>query len=306
MFKIKWIYVSLVLLVCLLILKIYYHNTDVSLYKVKNSNRTYSDQKIWLISFASEGIHIQNQNNLMMSASIYQAFDVIIPYQPHHIEPEYYKKHKEILSQKRGAGYWLWKPYFILKTLNLMAENDILLYLDSSSVLRDGIYGLLELGKKHDITVFPNFHNNRGYVKRTIIKKITNDDSSILDKVQIEGNILLLKNTKSTREIVKEWLEYSEDPALLTDVSSEEEFLDFKDNRHDQAILSVMYHKNPKGFNLYEAYPARMESVIVTRRKNQCSMIPVTFNNKTKFTWWDNLKYRSIIWLIGCQRFKGH
>ena len=298
---------SIFLLCCIATLKIYYYGTDISKYPVKNTNRTYNNgQKIWLISYANEGVYIQNQNNLIMSAAMYQIFDVIIPYQPHHIDPEYYEKHKEILSQKRGAGYWLWKPYVILKTLKMMQENDILLYLDSSSVLKEGVYKLLETAKTHEITVFPNFHKNRGYLKRDILAKILNDNPSILDQTNIEGNIILLRNTAKTREFIEEWLKYCEDPDLITDSPSKNEYPDFKDNRHDQAILTALYYKNPEKFNLYADYPARLESVIVTRRRNQCSMIPITFNDKTKFSWLDGLKYRSIIWLIGCQRFKGH
>lgn len=300
-----WIILSIFLMCSIIILKIFYNNTDISLYPVKNANRQYSAEKIWLISYANEGIYLQNQNNLVQSALMYQAFDIIIPYQPKNIEPEYYEAHKNILSQKRGAGYWLWKPYFILKTLNTMRENDILVYVDSSGVFRDGIYELINLAKNNNIIVFPNFHNNRGMIKKSVIEKMVNGDDSYLDKVQLDGSIILLRNNAETREVIAEWLKYCEDAELLTDVPSKIEYEDFKDHRHDQAILSIMYHKNPEKFHLYKAYPARMESFIVTRRKNECSMIPITFSDQIKFNWLDGVRYRSLYWLIGCQRFKG-
>ena len=291
--------------VCIIILKIYFYNSDVSLYPVKNTNRTYSSQKTWLISYANAGIHIQNQNNLVMSAAMYQAFDFIIPYQMHHIEPEYYEKHKEILSLKKGSGYWLWKPYFILKTLKMMPENDVLLYLDSSSVFRDGIYKLLDLAKNNNIVLFPNYHNNRSFIKRAIITEIANNDDSILDKVSIEGNIILLRNNSKTRELIKEWLTYCENHELLTDALSANEYTDFKENRHDQAILSALYHKNPENYYLYADYPARMEAVIVNRRRDdECSMMPITFGNQGKPGLLDILKYLSISWLTGCYTFR--
>lgn len=303
--KRNWIVLSIFLCVCVAILKIYYYGTDASLFPVKNPNRTYSSSKIWHISYASNGVHKQNQTNLVSSAAMHQIFDVIIPYQPHHIDPQYYEAHQNILSQKRGAGYWLWKPYFILKTLKIMPENDILVYTDSSGVFRDGIYKLLDIMKDNNILVFPNFHSNRSNIKREVIRRIANDDSSLLDKVQLDGSLILIKNNEKTRAIIQQWLHFCEIPSLLTDIPSDNEYPDFKDHRHDQAILSVIYHKNPEDFYLYDAYPARLESFIVTRRKNECSMIPITFGDKTKFSWLDGVKYRSIIWLIGCQRFKG-
>lgn len=304
--KRNWIGISVFLFVCIAILKIHYYGADISLFPLKNPNRTHSSSKIWLISYASNGIYKQNQTNLVSSAAMYQIFDVIIPYQPHHIDPEYYQAHKEIFSQRRGGGYWLWKPYLIAKTLKTMPENDVLVYADSSGVFRDGIYNLIDIIKDNNIIVFPNFHSNRSMVKREVVKIIANDDSSLLDKVQLDASLILIKNNTKTRAIIDEWLHYCENSTLLTDAPSEDEYKDFKDHRHDQAILSVMYHKNPQEFYLYDAYPARLEAFIATRRRNECSMIPVTFGNKTKFSWLDGVKYRSIIWLIGCQRFKGY
>ena len=304
--KRNWICLSIFLFTCIVILKFHFSNADISLYPVKNTGRSYSSQKIWLISYANKGIYIQNQTNLVASAAMHQAFDVVIPCQAHHIEPEYYEKHKNTLSQNRGGGYWLWKPYFILKTLKSMPENDILVYADSSGVFRDGIYKLLDLAKENDVVLFPNFHSNRTMIKKDVIAKIANDDESYLDKVQLDASLILLKNTAKTRAIIEEWLSYCEDPQLLTDIPSKNEYPDFKDHRHDQAILSVMYHKNPQDFYLYAPYPARLESFIATRRRNQCSMLPITFGDQTKFSWLDGVRYRSIIWLIGCQRFKGY
>lgn len=47
-------------------------------------------------------------------------FDKIILYLPTDIDKKFYEKNKNILSQKRSGGYWLWKPYFIVKTLEKM------------------------------------------------------------------------------------------------------------------------------------------------------------------------------------------
>lgn len=304
--KRNWIYVSIFLSVCIIILKFHFYGTDISLYPIKNKNRSYSAQKIWLISYATDGIYKQNQNNFVSSAAIHQIFDVIMSYQPHNIESDYYQKHKNILSQKRGGGYWLWKPYFILKTLKTMPEDDILVYGDSSGVFRDGIYNLIDLAKNNNITIFPNFHSNRTMIKRTVIAKMANDDASLLDKIHLDAGLIVLRNTEKTRAIIEEWLHYCEDPELLTDIPSEDEYPDFKDHRHDQAILSIMYHNNPQDFYLHSSYSERLKSFVVTRRKNQCSMLPITFGDQTKFSWLDGIKYRSITWLIGCQRFRGY
>lgn len=279
--KERLVILSIFLFAYLIIIKNYYIDTDISLYEIKNTKQTQREENVWLISFASHDFHIQNQNNMIISSRLYQgAFDIIIPYQPKDIEPEYYEKHKDILSQRRGAGYWLWKPYFILKTLNMMPENDILLYVDSSGVFRDNVYKLLNLARNHDVVVFPNFHENRSYIKKLAIDKMMNGDESYLDKKQLDANVVLLKNTPQSREVIAEWLKYCEDAELLTDVPSENEYEDFKDHRHDQAILTLLYYLKPENFylNNYSTYQMGAYEVI-RRRNNDVSMLPLTYHS---------------------------
>jgi hypothetical protein len=297
---------SVLLIYFIYLLKDYRESTDISFYPVKNPNKTYSPHKTWLISYASDGVFIQNQNNLNMSASMYQAFDVVISYQPHHIDPEYFKKHRKILSQPRGVGYWLWKPYIILKTLEMMPENDVLFYADRSAVFREDIYKVLDQAKKHDITLFSGFHNVRRYTKKIVIDKIMNGNESVRDKAQLEGAFLLLRNNFKTREFIKEWQKYCEDLDLLTDVLSENEYPDFIDHRHDQAILTALYYKSPEQYNLYD-YKDRIKAVFLTRRnvgQTNCSLLSVTFNKLIgNSSWLQKSKYFVGLRkkLIGCQ-----
>lgn len=57
--------------------------------------------------------------------------------------------------QERGAGYWLWRPYIILKTLLYeMEEGDLLLYADSGSEAIGDLRLLFELAEEDDIIIF--------------------------------------------------------------------------------------------------------------------------------------------------------
>jgi len=60
-------------------------------------------------------------------------FNKIISYNDKDLnnDEEFWKKHGNFIeNNKRGNGYWIWKPYIIMKNLDLMNDNDILLYLD--------------------------------------------------------------------------------------------------------------------------------------------------------------------------------
>ncbi|ETO03755.1 hypothetical protein RFI_33647 [Reticulomyxa filosa] len=56
-------------------------------------------------------------------------FDVCIPYNMSFMSTDFVVAHQDILQNRRGAGYWLWKPYIIFHTLlndKLMQDGDIL------------------------------------------------------------------------------------------------------------------------------------------------------------------------------------
>ena len=74
--------------------------------------------------------YLNSQKKCSISA-LENGFDVSIPYKFSDIDPDFANKNSWILSLPRGAGYWLWKPYLILKTLNTMSESDWLMYTDS-------------------------------------------------------------------------------------------------------------------------------------------------------------------------------
>ena len=60
-------------------------------------------------------------------------FDKIYLYDEHKLDKTFRKAHKQYFRENpRGYGYWIWKPYLILKTLKeKMADGDILVFLDA-------------------------------------------------------------------------------------------------------------------------------------------------------------------------------
>jgi hypothetical protein len=60
-------------------------------------------------------------------------FDVSLSFNKGDLDNSFVEKNNHILNQPRGAGYWLWKPYVIVKALSQMNDNDLLFYTDSGS-----------------------------------------------------------------------------------------------------------------------------------------------------------------------------
>jgi hypothetical protein len=70
------------------------------------------------VTFGSHANYIDATNRLTDQAKQLEIFDEIKNYNSNSLknEPEFWDKHKDFCEKnKRGYGYWLWKPYLIKK-----------------------------------------------------------------------------------------------------------------------------------------------------------------------------------------------
>lgn len=202
--------------------------------------------KVWLVSYANDSVYLANQNWQTFSA-INKCIDFYLPYNQNDLDPDFVEKNKFLLSQKRGAGYWVWKPYIILKALQMIPENDIIIYLDTGIFIEKPIDSLLNNSLKHaDIALLNIELLNKFWVKRDILREFDFDNDEIRNSPNIAAGYILIRNTHFSRKFILEWLSYSQKSHLIDDSPSKDEYLDFKDNRHDQALLTMLYYKNLK------------------------------------------------------------
>ena len=78
-------------------------------------------RKLVDISYANEKYIKVSKLNRICAIRVGRADRAII-YTPNDIDADFTRENKEILSASRGNEYWLWKPYFIKKTLEQMNE----------------------------------------------------------------------------------------------------------------------------------------------------------------------------------------
>ena len=57
---------------------------------------------------------------------------------------KFYKDNKKILDQDKGAGWWLWKPYYILEVLKKSKTNDFIIYSDCGDMFSHGLKPYIE------------------------------------------------------------------------------------------------------------------------------------------------------------------
>jgi hypothetical protein len=187
----------------------------------------------------------------LLKDSVCDYVDQIHFYNRCDIDFDFYNKNKVILDQPRGNGYWIWKPYFILKTLAEINDDDFCLYLDVGMTTIRDINILFELCKINEgILLFENKNaniNNEVWLNYMWTKydcfDLMNciDDKYIYGK-QVDAAFQVYQKNKKSIDFLNEYLKYCEDEKIVTDCPNVlgENYSGFVDHRHDQSILSLL------------------------------------------------------------------
>ena len=211
----------------------------------RTTNKTH---KIVAISYGDSKFARQLEFN-GKSALEMAKVDEFYGYTPDDIDPEFKKKNEDILNRPRGNGYWLWKPYFLYRTLEEKLDyGDFLIYSDAGILYIDAAQKLVDfLNKKNtDMYLHRLPHLERQYTKRTAFILLGVDDPFYAETGQFNAAFQIYRKTKFTEYFLKEYLYYAQDKRIITDDSNEmgeENYPEFKDHRHDQSILSLLIKK---------------------------------------------------------------
>lgn len=207
--------------------------------------------KQYLLIYNDEsGSYDNDINKLVESVIKFSNFEIII-YNNKDINSYFKKSYNSILNQKRGGGYWLWKPYIINETMDNMEDGDLLFYLDNKYFFTDKIKYLLSNKLEQDICIWKNKPNEQSYCfkewcKMDVIQKYNLNHVAFVENYEIcwAGAIVFRKNKKNIN-IMRRWLELCCNENNITDSPSiipNNKF--FKEHRHDQSLLSIVLNEN--------------------------------------------------------------
>jgi hypothetical protein len=169
-------------------------------------------------------------------------------------------EHRDILSQPRGSGYWLWKPYLIRQALDRLGPGDVLFYCDSSL---DGFYRfdrfptqLVSLVRRmpQGFAIGPVIHQHgasANWTKRDAFLLLDADLPGIVSRPQLQATWSLWRRTPEALRFADKWLAACCDPRILTDMPNtlgQPNHPGFYDHRHDQSVLTLLAYREKVHF----------------------------------------------------------
>lgn len=181
---------------------------------------------------------------------------------------------KNVFHERRGGGYWLWKPLIVYEELKKMNENDILFYADSGCSIPNNGQTIKKLKKYADITenhetgilAFRNPHKESTWTKSDVFDHfgvLTREE--IYNTQQISANRFVIRKCDKSVELVKMWWDTAgKYPHLFSDQKSKiPNFKNFRQNRHDQSNWSVICKKH----NVAQDYKWKEQAIKLTRKR---------------------------------------
>jgi hypothetical protein len=165
-----------------------------------------------------------------------------------------FRQYPKVSQYRRGVGFWFWKPFIILKTLENVNDGDFVFYIDSGTDIVGDITPLFDICQNNK--GFLLFENRSGNPQGQIWQNFmwTKKDTFVLMNCdtenyhygpQIDAAFQLYQKTPETLQFVKEYFQYCTDPRIVTDEPSTlgQNFSQFVDHRHDQSVASLLAQK---------------------------------------------------------------
>ena len=217
----------------------------------KNSEsilRIESRKKIHFITYGS-GPYEQTKRRLVEEARNFYQFKTISDYERKDIDSDFIEKTKGVINLPRGGGYWIWKAHLILKKLNEIDDDEYLIYIDAGCTLNhcgfDRFKEYIQMLNTSETPIigFQMSHKERNWTTDKIFEYFNlTSKSEIGESGQIIGGVQIMKKCHYTVKLFEKMLGViTEDPFLFTDkYNKETKRNDFKDNRNDQSILSIL------------------------------------------------------------------
>lgn len=177
-------------------------------------------------------------------------FDKIYAFDEHDLDDWYLKKYADrLVLGSRGFGYWQWKSYLVRKIMDIINEGDILVYADGGCTINEkggkrlsDYFSIVE-NSESGILGFDQGWRAAEWTKGDVFAYFgVSNERKYLDQSQVAGGVFVIRKCWKSQQFIDEWFYVCHNHYnLITDEPSVfPNDKDFKENRHDQSVFSVL------------------------------------------------------------------
>ena len=198
--------------------------------------------KTVLLTYSNEAYE-KSKRKCVWTAKHIAGFDKVISTNPSFLDKDFIKENEAILSFKRGAGLWLWKPYIIFKTLCELDDGDFLFYCDAGACFVRSIWPIIN-SIKQDVWCCDIPTIEEEFTKEECFAYMDCDSVQYRKTNQRIATFMCFRKTQDSVAFVKEWLKLCKTFQLISPAES----IRYKDHilyshREDQSIFSLLTKK---------------------------------------------------------------
>lgn len=185
---------------------------------------------------------------IQQEAKRFTCFERIQGFTPADMESdeEFWSLHGTLMKTVAvGNGFWIWKPYIVLKTLETMQEGDVLVYADAGCILNSQGEPLLqewiEMAKKapNGLVFVQSMHTEYYWTKQDLFEKLNCEH--LANTKQIMSGVQILCKCDASVNFYKELYTFmSEHSNINGSPSKSPNRRGFKEHRYDQSCLSLL------------------------------------------------------------------
>lgn len=206
--------------------------------------------KYYAITFTDEKFRKTRERYAAELASK-NIFEKVIQYSPLDFDADFLARHQKFIEDnQKGYGFFIWKPYFILKALEILQEDDILVYGDGGNEMRGsreeclGLFNMVNFPSKHSPVIATKAGWNIRWIKSDLYFRM-GFKIFYPFKIMLEANRIIFKKNSATINFVKEWLHYCTIDYRNIDESKSRipQLPFFVQHRYDQSVFSILFHK---------------------------------------------------------------
>lgn len=176
-------------------------------------------------------------------------FDTISSYTRETLSEKFRQDYSHVLRQTRGGGYWIWKFDVLQQKMDEIPDGEIIVYLDSGCTInprgkeRFREYINMLNDSEEGIISFELNELEEEYTTKQLLEHF---DCGENKPFQYMATVLMMKKANHVQDILNMCFDVIQtDWRLITDFYNKttEQSTQFKDNRHDQSILSLARKK---------------------------------------------------------------